>query len=136
MHACRYLLDTNICIYITKARPPAVLERFQQLRPGEVAMSAVTWGELCHGAEKSLQRDAVLAALARLRELIPVLELTAEAGSHYGRLLAHLQRSGRVIGNNDLWIAAHALALGLPLVSNNLREFERVPGLALENWAE
>lgn len=99
-------------------------------------MSAVTWGELCHGAEKSLQRDAVLVALARLRELIPVLELAAEAGSHYGRLLAQLQRSGRVIGNNDLWIAAHALALGLPLVSNNLREFERVPGLALENWAE
>ncbi|MFZ5561815.1 MAG: type II toxin-antitoxin system VapC family toxin [Pseudomonadota bacterium] len=135
MAALRYLLDTNICIYITKARPPAVLERFRQLRSGEVAMSAITWGELCHGAEKSAQREAVLAALERLRELIPVLELSADAGAEYGRMLAHLQRSGTVIGGNDLWIAAHACALGLTLLTNKLREFERVPALALENWA-
>lgn len=132
--ALRYLLDTNICIYITKARPAAVLARFQRLAPGEVGMSVVTWGELCHGAEKSMQREAVLSALARLRELIPVLPLDEAAGEHYGQILAQLQRSGSVIGNNDLWIAAQARALGLTLVSNNIREFERVPALALENW--
>lgn len=130
----RYLLDTNICIYITKARPPAVLARFQALAPGAVAMSAITWGELCHGAEKSRQRDRVQEALARLRELIPVLPVDAEAGVHYGAILAHLQGEGRVIGANDLWIAAQARALGVTLVSNNVREFERVPGLALDNW--
>lgn len=134
MSAPRYLLDTNICIYITKARPPKVLARFRRLTPGTVAMSAITWGELCHGAEKSTQRDAVLATLARLRELIPVLEMGESVGMHYGQILARLQRSGAVIGANDLWIAAHARALGLTLVSNNIREFERVPELKLENW--
>lgn len=132
--AARYLLDTNICIYITKARPPAVLARFRTLAPGDVAMSAVTWGELCHGAEKSRQREAVQEALARLRELIPVLPVDAAAGAHYGAILAHLQGEGRVIGANDLWIAAQARSLGVTLVSNNVREFDRVPGLALENW--
>lgn len=132
--AARYLLDTSICIYITKARPPAVLARFRTLAPGEVAMSAITWGELCHGAEKSAQRDTVHATLARLRELIPVLPVEAAAGQHYGEILATLQREGRVIGVNDLWIAAQARAESLTLVSNNAREFERVPGLALENW--
>lgn len=130
----RYLLDTNICIYITKARPPAVLARFRSLAPGDVAMSAITWGELCHGAEKSTQRETVLDTLARLRELIPVLPVGEAAGLHYGEILAGLQREGRVIGVNDLWIAAQARAQSLTLVSNNIREFERVPGLALENW--
>jgi len=130
----RYLLDTNICIYITKARPPAVLARFRELSPGDVAMSAITWGELCFGAEKSRQRESVLASLARLRELIPVLEITEAAGSHYGAILAELQRAGTPIGNNDLWIAAHARALDVALVSNNIREFERVDGLVVENW--
>lgn len=132
--AARYLLDTNICIYITKARPPSVLARFRALAPGDVGMSAITWGELCHGAAKSLQREVVLATLARLRELIPVLPVDEAAGGHYGEILAGLQREGRVIGVNDLWIAAQARAQGLVLVSNNTREFERVPGLALENW--
>jgi tRNA(fMet)-specific endonuclease VapC len=131
----RYLLDTNICIYIAKQRPPAVAERFTQLAAGSVGMSLVTFGELCYGAEKSVRRDEALATLVRLTELIPVVEPDAAVGEAYGALRASLERAGTPIGNNDLWIAAHALGLGVTLVSNNTREFERVPNLKLENWA-
>ena len=132
----RYLLDTNICIYIAKQRPPAVARRFAGLAAGTVGMSLITFGELCFGAEKSARRDEALATLVRLNELIPVIEPAAAVGETYGMLRAHTARAGTPIGNNDLWIAAHALSLGVILVSNNTREFERVPNLALENWAE
>lgn len=134
--ALRYLLDTNICIYIARHRPPAVAKRFARLAPGMVGMSLVTFGELRFGAEKSSRRDEALATLDRLMETIPVLEPGAGVGAAYGALRAHLERAGTPIGNNDLWIAAHALDLGVTLVSNNLREFERVPRLKLQNWAE
>lgn len=88
------------------------------------------------GAEKSARRDEALATLERLNELIPVVEPAAAVGKAYGELRAHVQRSGTPIGNNDLWIAAHALSPGVTLVSNNTREFERLPNLALENWAQ
>ncbi|WP_415035890.1 type II toxin-antitoxin system VapC family toxin [Azonexus sp.] len=130
----RYLLDTNICIYIAKTRPPSVAKRFALLAPQTVKMSLITYGELCFGAEKSSQREAALGKLARLVEWIPVLPLDAAVGEAYGSLRRQLQSAGTLIGNNDLWIAAHALALGMTLVSNNVREFQRVPGLHLENW--
>lgn len=132
--AARYLLDTNICIYIAKHQPPEVRSRFAALRADQVVMSVVTLGELRFGAEKSQQPARALAALASLTRLISVAELPASAGAHYGRVRAEWQRAGRPIGGNDLWIAAHALAEGWTLVSNNLGEFERVPGLPLENW--
>ena len=132
----RYLLDTNICIYIAKQRPPAVAERFMRLAVGTVGMSLITFGELRYGAEKSVHRDEVLVTLIRLTELIPVAEPDAAVGEAYGALRAHLERAGTPIGNNDLWIAAHALSLGITLISNNTREFERVENLKLENWAE
>ena len=132
----RYLLDTNICIYVAKQRPPNVAKRLAELTPGSVGMSLITYGELCFGAEKSQQRDAALATLHRLAELIPVVPLEAGASEAYGSLRAQLQRNGTPIGNNDLWIAAHALTLNLTLVSNNTREFERVPTLKLENWTD
>ncbi len=132
--ALRYLLDTNICIYIAKQRPPAVAKRFARLALGTVGMSLITFGELRYGAEKSSRRKETLAALARLVEMIPVIEPDAAVGAAYGALRAQLERTGTTIGNNDLWIAAHALGLGLTLVSNNTREFERVPRLKLENW--
>jgi tRNA(fMet)-specific endonuclease VapC len=131
----RYLLDTNICIYIAKAKPPTVLERFQQCQSGEIGMSVVTYGELYFGAAKSQQREAALSRLDALRTYIPVLPLTDKAGTAYGRCRAILERQGQPIGNNDLWIAAHAFSLDVILVSNNLREFERLPELRLENWA-
>ena len=132
----RYLLDTNICIYIAKQRPPKLAERFANLAAGSVAMSLVTFGELRFGAEKSTRRDESLLTLGRLTELIPVLELNAAAGEAYGSLRAKLEKAGTPIGNNDLWIAAQALSLGVTLVSNNTDEFKRVPELVLENWAE
>ncbi len=135
MTALRYLLDTNICIYIAKQRPPAVARRFAERALGEVGMSLITFGELRFGAEKSSRRAEALDTLARFAELVRVVEPDAAVGETYGVLRAHLERAGTPIGNNDLWIAAHARRLDAILVSNNLREFERVPELKLENWA-
>jgi tRNA(fMet)-specific endonuclease VapC len=134
--ALRYLLDTNICIYIAKQRPPAVAKRFGRLAAGTVGMSLIAFGELRYGAEKSAQRDEALTTLERLVELIPVIEPTAAVGKAYGTLRAQLERAGTPIGNNDLWIAAHALGLDVTLVTNNTREFARVSKLKLQNWAE
>ena len=130
----RYLLDTKICIYIRQERPEEVLRRFRKLRPGEAALSVITYGELFYGAVKSAQR---VAALARLRELIhwlPALPLPEAAAEVYGTARAELGAKGEMIGNNDLWIAAHAVAAGLTLVTNNEKEFRRVRGLKLQNW--
>lgn len=130
----RYLLDTNICIYIKNHRPAEVLARFAKLPPGKVAMSAITYGELCFGAEKSSKPKESRHILEQLIALIPVLPLDEIVSVHYGKIREHLQASGKPIGNNDLWIAAHALAGRLILVTNNVAEFERVPGLRIENW--
>ena len=130
----RYLLDTNICIYIAKHNPPEVRARFEQLAADALAMSVVTWGELRFGAEKSKARAKALAALEHLRGLIQIAPLTQSVGVHYGQIRSALERAGKPIGNNDLWIAAHALSEGWVLVTNNDREFRRVKGLAVENW--
>jgi tRNA(fMet)-specific endonuclease VapC len=134
--ALRYLLDTNICIYIAKQRPPSVAKRFERLSVGDVGMALTTFGELRFGAEKSARRDAALETITRLTEMIPVVMPDEHVGECYGVLRAQLERAGTPIGNNDLWIAAQALALGITLVSNNTREFERVPRLKLANWVE
>ena len=135
MSELRYLLDTNICIYVAKRRPPAVARRFAKLPAGSVGMSTITYGELRFGAEKSERRTQSLDILRGFAEIVPVIALTPVVGETYGRLRAELERAGKPIGNNDLWIAAHALALGVVLVTNNTREFKRVSGLAVENWA-
>ncbi len=133
--ATRFLLDTNICIYIQRQRPPAVLERFRKLKPGEAVISVITWGELRYGAEKSRQRDMVLALLEEFTAMVPVMPMPEAAGQAYGPIRAALEAKGEPIGNNDLWIAAHAKASGLIVVTNNEREFKRVPGLGVRNWA-
>ena len=132
----RFLLDTNICIYIRLRRPPEVLARFRSLHAGEAAISVITYGELRYGAEKSREREQALNLLDRLVALLPVLPLPQAAGEAYGAIRAELERRGEVIGNNDLWIAAHALAAGLILATNNRREFARVGGLQLADWLE
>jgi tRNA(fMet)-specific endonuclease VapC len=132
----RYLLDTNICIYIRQKRPEAVLRRFRKLRPGEAALSVITYGELMYGAAKSKLR---VEALERLRELLhwlPALALPETAAEAYGTIRAEIASKGEMIGNNDLWIAAHAVATGLTLVTNNEKEFRRVPGLKIQNWTD
>lgn len=132
--AVRYLLDTNICIYIQRQKPEAVLVRFQKLKPGDAAISVITWGELLYGAEKSQQRKKALQVLEEFRSLVPVLPMPENAGIAYGAIRAALESTGELIGNNDLWIAAHAKAAGLTIVTNNERKFQRVPGLKILNW--
>lgn len=134
--SARYLLDTNICIYIARHHPLAVRQRFAALRPGDAAMSVITYGELRFGAEKSQQPQQAIERLERLAALIPAEPMPLAAAEQYARIRARLERAGQPIGGNDLWIAAHALAEGLILVTNNVREFQRVDGLRLENWAE
>jgi len=132
--AALYLLDTSICIYIQHQRPEKVLSRFQKLKPGDAAISVITWGELLYGAEKSKQRKKVLQLLAEFKSFIPVLPIPENTGNTYGVIRASLEFKGTPIGNNDLWIAAHAKAAALTLVTNNEREFQRVPGLKIQNW--
>jgi len=131
----RYMLDTNICIHIRQKRPPEILNRFRSLRCGEAVISVITFGELRYGAEKSRQRERAIAILDELVRLIPVQPMPLDAALAYGSIRASLESRGEVIGNNDLWIAAHARTAELTLVTNNEREFQRVPGLSVENWA-
>ena len=131
----RYLLDTNICIYIRQKRPDEVLRRFRKLRPGEAALSVITYGELLYGAAKSKQRMAALEQLRELGNLLPALSLPETAAEVYGTIRAELEVKGEMIGNNDLWIASHAVASGLTLITNSEREFRRVRGLKMQNWA-
>jgi tRNA(fMet)-specific endonuclease VapC len=130
----RYMLDTNICIYIAKQNPPKVSARFARLALGDVGMSVVTYGELRFGAEKSTRSQAALRSLEEFIEAVPVLTFDKESAANYGRLRFDLERRGQPIGNNDLWIASHCLHLGLTLVTNNEREFSRIPNLPIENW--
>ena len=129
----KYLLDTNIAIYVIKRRPVEVLGVFNE-NAGRMAMSAITLSELYHGAEKSAKVSQNLEVIEEFASLLEVLPYSAKAAPHYGAIRAHLERTGRPIGVNDLHIAAHARSEGLVLVTNNLGEFERVPGLLTENW--
>ena len=132
----RYMLDTDICIYISKHSPPLVKERFERLKPGQLIMSVITYGELYYGASKSNQKAAALAQLGKTVLDIPVQNLPATASQTYGMIRAALEKQGQVIGNNDLWIAAHAMAMNVTLATNNEHEFLRVPGLSVENWTK
>jgi tRNA(fMet)-specific endonuclease VapC len=132
----RYLLDTNICIYIQRQKPPEVLARFEKLKPGDAAISVVTWGELSYGAEKSRYREKALQVLEEFKTLIPVLPMPENVGKTYGAIRAALELRGEPIGNNDLWIAAHAKTENLIIVTNNEREFQRIRGLKIQNWVD
>jgi tRNA(fMet)-specific endonuclease VapC len=131
--APRYLLDSDTCIYLRRKRPAEVVRRFATLVPGEAVISVIAYGELRYGAAKQGARRS-LEALDEFVALIPVQPLPLLAAAAYGELRATLERRGEMIGNNDLWIAAHALTAGLTVVTNNEREFRRVPGLIVENW--
>ncbi len=132
----RYLLDTNICIYIAKQKPQSVLDKFETLAVGEVGMSTITFGELFFGTQKSHHVKSNTENLEKLIALIPALPLPTETGKQYGIIRNKLEKKGQMIGNNDLWIAAHALAADLILVTNNNKEFSRIPHLKIENWVE
>ena len=129
----KYLLDTNIVIYVMKRRPIEVLETFNQ-NASRMAISAITMSELHHGAEKSERVTQNLEVIEDFASRLEILPYTEKASQHYGSIRSVLEKSGQVIGVNDLHIAAHARSEGLVLVTNNVREFERIPALAVENW--
>lgn len=131
----KYLLDTNIVIYVIKQRPIQVLEVFNR-HQGRMAISAITLAELIHGAEKSSDVSRNIAVVEDFVSRLTVLPYDDRAAWQYGSIRAALEKSGQPIGLNDLHIAAHARSNGLILVTNNGREFERVSGLLLENWIE
>lgn len=130
----KYLLDTNIVIYVIKQRPRIALDRFNR-EHGHMAVSSITLAEIIHGAEKSNDPSRNLAAVEDFCSRLVVLAYGEKAAWHYGSIRAALEKMGMtIVGVNDLHIAGHARSEGLTLVSNNLREFERVPGLTLDNW--
>jgi tRNA(fMet)-specific endonuclease VapC len=129
----RYLLDTNIAIYVLRQRPIEVLSTFNT-NASRMAMSSITLAELMHGAEKSSRISENLAAVEDFCSRLQVLPYGAKAAQHYGTIRAALEKIGQPISVNDLHIAAHARSEGLVMVSNNMGEFARVPGLELENW--
>ena len=129
----KYMLDTNIVIYTIKNRPEKVRKVFKQ-RAGQMAISAITLGELIYGAEKSAQPERNLADIEAFAARLEVLAFDEAAAAHFGQLRAELAKAGNPIGPYDQMIAGHARSLGLILVTNNMKEFKRVPGLRVENW--
>jgi tRNA(fMet)-specific endonuclease VapC len=128
-----YMLDTNICIYVMKAYPPALRERFNAAAE-QLCISSITLGELHYGAEKSARRNSNLLAIEHFTARLEVLPFTAGAAVHHGQIRTELERLGRPVGVYDMLIAAHARSEGLVVVTNNMREFARTPGLRVENW--
>jgi tRNA(fMet)-specific endonuclease VapC len=129
----KYLLDTNIVIYVIKRRPVEVLQMFNA-NASRMAISVVTLAELLHGAEKSSQPASNLVVVEDFCSRLQVLPYTPKAAQHYGSIRAALEVIGQPIGVNDLHIAAHARSEGLVLVTNNVKEFAKVPALQIENW--
>lgn len=131
----RYMLDTNIIIYAKDARPEIVLERFRQYQPGELCISSITMAELEYGVCNSSKPEQNRLALLTFLSNIDVLPFDVDAARSYGEIRYDLKTKGQLIGANDMLIAAHAKSLGYTLITNNTREFERVEGLLLDNWA-
>ncbi len=129
----KYMLDTNIVIYTIKNRPSHVREIFKQ-HEGQMCISSISLGELIYGAERSAQTERNLADINGLIARIEVAAFEGHASEHFGQLRAELYKAGQPIGPYDMMIAGHARSMGLILVTNNTKEFERVPGLRLENW--
>lgn len=129
----KYMLDTNIAIYVIKRRPVELLDVFNQ-HAGQMCISSITLAELLHGVEKSSMPDRNLLQVEDFVSRLEVLSYGDKAAAHYGDIRADLEKKGTPIGVNDLHIAGHARSEGLTLVSNNVREFERVLALRLLNW--
>ena len=129
-----FMLDTNICIYMIKKRPDTVLKHLVAKRPHEVGISSITLAELQQGVEKSAKVEKNRLALEMLTSSLLVLPFYSFAAEKYGIIRAHLEKKGQLIGPMDLLIAAHASSMNWTLVTNNLKEFKRVPELNLENW--
>ena len=129
-----YMLDTNICIYVIKKRPPKLLEKFNTIEKNSLCVSVVTYAELWYGVERSAKKKRNRRVLEEFMALLDVLPWAPDAAREYGNIPSDLESKGTPIGNMDLLIAAHALATDCVLVSNNLREFRRIKKLKCENW--
>ncbi|MGB5987950.1 MAG: tRNA(fMet)-specific endonuclease VapC [Desulfobacterales bacterium] len=129
----KYMLDTNIVIYVIKRRPPELLEIFNR-HAGRMCISSITLAELLHGVEKSAMPDQNLRQVEDFTSRLEVLDYGHKAAAHYGDIRADLERKGTPIGVNDLHLAGHARSEGLTLITHTLDEFERVEGLRLDNW--
>ena len=128
------MLDTNICIYIIKKRPLSVKKRFLSFEIGELCLSSITVAELFYGAYKSQQVTKNLDALKKFLTPFDIVDFDYKASIEYGKIRASLEKRGQIIGNMDMQIAGHALSLGMTLVTNNTKEFDRIDTLKLENW--
>jgi tRNA(fMet)-specific endonuclease VapC len=131
----KYMLDTDISSYIMKRSNESVLRRLQEIPISEVCVSVITKSELLFGVEISSRRSQAQTALDEFLRHVEVLDFPDEAALHYAQIRGHLKQGGTMIGANDLFIAAHARSLGLAVVTNNTREFSRVPDLTIENWS-
>jgi tRNA(fMet)-specific endonuclease VapC len=129
----QYMLDTNICIYVIKNYPPKLRERFERLT-GNLCISSITLAELHYGAEKSARRHQNLQEVEQFIAGLEVLAFSPTAAAYFGQIRAEAERRGRPAGLLDMLIGAHARAEGLILVTNNAREFSRLPGVQCENW--
>ena len=132
----RYMLDTNICIYIIKNKPESVIKELKRHDPKEICISAITYAELIHGVEKSMAVDKNRLALTLLLSNIEVLDFDINAANNYGKIRTYLEKQGTPIGPLDMMIAAHAQSLGCSIVTNNIKEFMRVPNLGVCNWVK
>ncbi|MBI5823621.1 MAG: type II toxin-antitoxin system VapC family toxin [Chloroflexi bacterium] len=130
----KYMLDTNICISLIRYQPQPLIDRLTACAPGEVGVSSITIAELTHGANKSNQVERNLSALEQFLLPIEIADFDQQASAAYGFVRAYLEREGRVIGSMDMLIGAHALSLGVVLVTNNTSEFQRIPKLKIEDW--
>jgi len=130
----KVMLDTNICIYLIKQQPVSIIEHFLSYPVGDIGISSITVAELAYGVSKSRHSSKNRHALEQFLAPLQVAGFDQAAAWSYGRLRGQLEAKGTPIGSMDMLIAAHALSLGVRLVSNNVREFQRVPGLRLENW--
>ena len=129
-----YMLDTNICIYIIKRRPPEVIRRFQRSEVSRIGISSITLSELFYGASKSAHPARNRIALTQFAAPLKIAPYDDEAAERYGDIRADLEKQGTPIGALDMLLAAHALSLGCTLVTNNTKEFERIPTLKIGNW--
>lgn len=130
----KYMLDTNICIYVIKKRPPEVIGRFLAQEASDICISVITYAELMHGVYKSQKPEQNRIALMLFLSSVQTVDLDFKAAEEYGRIKACLEQNGTPIGPMDTLIAAHAKSLGLTVVTNNEKEFRRVEGLKTENW--
>lgn len=130
----KLMLDTNICIYIIKQKPPVVLKHFLDYQIGDIGLSSITLSELSYGVAKSRHKEKNAKALMEFMIPLQIAPYDEAAATAYGEIRANLEHAGTPIGAMDLLIAAHAVSLGIPLVTNNAREFARLPNLKVLNW--